>query len=281
MEANCNLTLSCSHSSLFDAAFECLMLNEVADKLTATHQLFQAWQAGHLSIAPEHARMEVEPVLAAGLPAALQLVSPRQLPKRGLQSAEGIIALLHAISHIEFNAINLALDAVYRFRDLPRAYYDDWIRIAEEEAYHFELLQTPLTRLGSHYGALVAHNGLWEMAVDTMDDVLVRMALVPRVLEARGLDATPSIIEKLKQQRQHELVEILEIILREEIGHVAVGTQWFNYCCQQRALVPDVTFRELLKSRFRGSLRNPMNTEARIAAGFSLQELEQLIALYR
>lgn len=281
MEATCNLTMSFSSSSLFDAAFHCLMLNEVADKLTATHQLFQAWQAGDLLVEPEHAHADVEPVLAAGLPATLQLVTPRQLPKRGLQSAEGIIALLHAISHIEFNAINLALDAVYRFRTMPRAYYDDWIRIAEEEAYHFELLQKPLTRLGSHYGALVAHNGLWEMAVDTMDDVLVRMALVPRVLEARGLDATPSIIEKLKQQRQHELVEILEIILREEIGHVAVGTHWFNYCCQQRALVPDVTFRELLMSRFRGSLRNPMNTEARIAAGFSAQELEQLIALYR
>ncbi|MEJ2654165.1 MAG: ferritin-like domain-containing protein [Acidihalobacter sp.] len=150
------------------------------------------------------------------------------MPRRGLGTREGRAALVHAVAHIEFNAINLALDAVYRFRSLPRAYYDDWLRVADEEARHFMLLADRLTDFGMRYGDLPAHNGLWEMAVKTADDWLLRMALVPRVLEARGLDVTPGMIERLRQAGDMETVAALEVILREEVGHVAIGSRWFE-----------------------------------------------------
>ncbi|EDN66011.1 conserved hypothetical protein [Beggiatoa sp. PS] len=211
-----------------------------------------------------------------GLPPTLHLVLPRQVPRRTLNTKAGQAALLHALAHIEFNAINLAWDAIYRFRDLPRAYYDDWIQVADEEALHFNLLHEQLQQLGYNYGDLEAHNGLWEMAVKTAEDVLARMALVPRILEARGLDATPPIINKAQAHGLHRLVEILQRILRDEIGHVAIGSRWFAYLCAERGLNPETTFYNEVKQYFTGSLKTSFNTEARLAAGFSQQELDYL-----
>lgn len=154
--------------------------------------------------------------------------------------------MMHAIAHIEFNAINLALDAVQRFEGMPEQFYADWLRIADEEAYHFELIRAHMRQLGADYGDHNAHSGLWEMCEKTAHDVLIRMALVPRVLEARGLDVTPGIQKKLTQVGDHNAVSLLDIILRDEIGHVEIGNRWFRHCCKARGLKTDETFFKLL-----------------------------------
>jgi uncharacterized ferritin-like protein (DUF455 family) len=183
---------------------------------------------------------------------------------------------VHAIAHIEFNAINLALDAAYRFRDMPPEYHGDWLSVAADEARHFRLLQDRLAELGISYGDFPAHNGLWEMAEKTADRCLVRMALVPRVLEARGLDVTPGMIERLAAAGDHATVAVLRVILAEEVRHVAIGTRWFRYCCEREGLEPSATFLDLLERRHAGTVRGPFNLEARYAAGFSRQEMAAL-----
>lgn len=190
----------------------------------------------------------------------------------------GRAALVHALAHIEFNAINLALDAAQRFSGMPPDYYADWLRVADEEAQHFDLLNTHLATLGRGYayGDFPAHNGLWEMALRTAHDPLVRMALVSRVLEARGLDATPLIVEKLKTANDLRMVEILAIIERDEIGHVAIGSRWFGWLCVERGLEPEATFRQLLIDHDAPPLRPPFNLAARRQAGFSEPELAWL-----
>ncbi|MEJ8566673.1 ferritin-like domain-containing protein [Elongatibacter sediminis] len=208
-----------------------------------------------------------------GRPERPERVAPAAVPRRRLGSQAGRIALVHAIAHIEFNAINLALDAAARFRDMPADYYPDWVSVAADEARHFGLMANRLTELGSGYGALPAHDGLWEMARDTVDSCLVRMALVPRVLEARGLDVTPGMIERLRAVGDEETVAALEVILREEVRHVAIGSRWFRYCCEREQLDPEATFRRLLRTRYSGQLRGPFNLPARRAAGFSKAEL--------
>ena len=218
----------------------------------------------------------IDSIDTPGRPVKPELVHPSQVAKRKLNSLPGRIALVHAISHIEFNAINLALDAAYRFQAMPSQYYSDWIRIATEEAKHFLLLTNRLTELGSYYGELTAHNGLWEMAIKTRDNVVERMALVPRVLEARGLDVTPGMIERLKAVGDHQTVAILEIILREEIGHVEVGTRWFRYACEQQGLDSESTFIRLLKQYEVSVGIGPLHIDARQQAGFSQLELNAL-----
>ena len=183
---------------------------------------------------------------------------------------------MHAIAHIEFNAIDLAWDAVYRFRGLPQAYYADWVGVASDEARHFALLRGRLQQLGHDYGDFDAHNGLWEMAGKTADDGLARMALVPRVLEARGLDVTPGMIVKLRSLGDGATADILEVILREEVAHVAAGSRWFRWHCVRAGIDPGTRFRELLAEHARGSLRGPFNREARTAAGFDDAELAAL-----
>jgi uncharacterized ferritin-like protein (DUF455 family) len=204
------------------------------------------------------------------------LVAPRELPKRNFHAVEGRAALIHAVAHIEFNAINLAWDAVYRFRNLPKPYYDDWVRVADEEAYHFTLLRERLRTLQYDYGDFTAHNGLWEMARDTAHDPLVRMALVPRVLEARGLDVTPGMMARLRAAGDEDTVGLLEIILRDEIGHVEIGSRWFRFLCEQRGLVPELTFRELIDRYMKGRIKGPFHHQARLQAGFSAEELSVL-----
>jgi uncharacterized ferritin-like protein (DUF455 family) len=207
-----------------------------------------------------------------GRPQRPLLVHPRDVPTRGLGSQEGRAALVHAVAHIEFNAINLALDAAWRFDDMPDAFRADWIGVAQDEARHFAMLCGRLKQMGWRYGDFPAHNGLWEAAEKTAHDVLARMALVPRVLEARGLDVTPGMIARLSDVGDHETVAVLRVILEEEVRHVAIGTHWFRYLCAARNLEADVEFRRLL-ALHRMQLRPPLNLAARKAAGFSEIEL--------
>lgn len=211
-----------------------------------------------------------------GRPATPKLVHPRELPRRGLGTPEGRAAFIHAIAHIEFNAIDLAWDAVYRFRDLPHAYYADWVSVANDEARHFSLLRARLREFGHDYGDFDAHNGLWEMAEKTADDGLARMALVPRVLEARGLDVTPAMIVKLRALGDDATADILATILHEEIAHVTAGSHWFRWFCEQAGVDPQARFLEFLAEYAQGSLRGPFNHEARRAAGFGADELAAL-----
>ncbi|MCX7220363.1 MAG: ferritin-like domain-containing protein [Burkholderiales bacterium] len=236
--------------------------------------LRQAWLANDLSLdrATEAASLNHAEALIPGKPERPELVPPLGVKRRAMNTVEGRAVLIHALTHIEFNAINLALDA------MPQEYYSDWLQVAQEEAYHFNLLANHLVSLGFEYGDFPAHNSLWEMVERTQADVLARMALVPRTMEARGLDATPAIRAKLAQAGDQAAAAILDIILRDEIGHVGIGNRWFAYLCEQRQLEPVSTYAELA-TRYRApKLRAPFNLEARRAAGFSEAELQVLQA---
>jgi uncharacterized ferritin-like protein (DUF455 family) len=213
------------------------------------------------------------PFADPGRPERPVLVPPQQLPRRGVETRSGRAALIHALAHIEFTAINLALDAAYRFRDLPDRYRGDWLRVAAEEAHHFQLLEDHLSGFGHAYGDFPAHAGLWEMARKSAHDPLVRMALVPRLLEARGLDATPAIRDKFAHAADTGMVLILDEILRDEIAHVAIGDYWYRHLCTRRGLDPEPTFRRLLRAYRAPWPRAPFNVEARRAAGFSDTEI--------
>jgi uncharacterized ferritin-like protein (DUF455 family) len=264
--------------SLFAAARECLDAATPDTKLERTFAMADAFARGELSIDEVG---EPEAIRMPGRPTRPALVHPRDLPKRGFGSIEGRAAFVHAIAHIEFNAIDLAWDAVYRFRGLPREYYADWVGVAKDEARHFAMLRVRLQELGFDYGDFDAHNGLWEMAEKTAHDGLTRMALVPRVLEARGLDVTPGMITKLRALGDKDTAAILEVILREEIAHVAAGSRWFRWYCERADVAPGPRFRELLVEYARGVLNAPFNLEARTAAGFDAAELEALGQLAR
>ncbi|AMG89666.1 ferritin-like domain-containing protein [Bordetella bronchiseptica] len=257
-------------ASLRAQALDALMTPAWADKLAAV----AAIDAG----APVGAQQDLaEPAGLPGRPPAPQLVPPSQVRQRSVQSPEGRAALLHALAHIEFNAINLALDAVWRYGGLPDAYYLDWLKVAREEAYHFDLLNRHLSGLGHAYGDFPAHNGLWEMAEKTRADLLARLALVPRTLEARGLDASPLIRDKLAAAGDADGAAILEIILRDEIGHVAIGNHWYKALCAQRGLDPVAQYAQLASRYGAPRLRGPFNLEARRAAGFDEDELRALL----
>jgi uncharacterized ferritin-like protein (DUF455 family) len=214
-----------------------------------------------------------------GRPGRPELIHPSKVPRRSPAKPEGLAALLHAIAHIEFNAINLALDAVWRFDGMPPQFYRDWMRVAAEEAYHFTLLHEHLATLGHAYGDFAAHDNLWAMCEKTSDDVVARMALVPRTLEARGLDATPQIQDKLRQvgtPAALRAVEILGIILADEIGHVAVGNHWYRWLCEREGLDPVAHYPVLVERYCAPRLYPPFNRDARLKAGFSIEEIAWL-----
>lgn len=211
-----------------------------------------------------------------GRPERPLLRPPHQVPRRDVRTPEGRACLLHALAHIEFNAINLALDALWRFDNMPLAYYTDWLGVAQDEALHFGLLCEHMASLGHRYGDFLAHNSLWEMAERTAHDVLARMALVPRTLEARGLDASPPIRERLRSMGDHKGAAILQRILDDEVGHVAVGNRWFRWCCSLRGLDPIAAYAQLAAKYRAPAPRPPFNLEARRAAGFTEQELALL-----
>ncbi|WP_293937169.1 ferritin-like domain-containing protein [Iodobacter sp.] len=252
------------------------------------HQALRALQAGHPSdkVALVHAIEDVHPlqsdedIIAIGQTPGLcdkpPLVPPMDVPRRKISTPEGHAALVHALAHIEFNAINLALDILWRFAGQPEDFYRDWLKVAREEAYHFSLLQAHLITLGYAYGDFTAHNGLWDMAERTKGDLLARLALVPRTLEARGLDVTPQIRDRLKHRGDGAGAAILDIILRDEVGHVAIGNRWYKALCDERGLETIATYTQLALQYQAAKQRGPFNLEARRAAGFSEAELAAL-----
>jgi len=257
---------------IHESALECLLASDPDDKCRLTHGLLLASRA----MSPKSIVRDRPAVIEPGQPTRPPLVAPRDLERRRLGTVAGRAALIHALTHIEFNAINLALDAVYRFQDMPEAFYHDWLQVADEEATHFLLLRTHLRGLGYDYGDFPAHNGLWEMTQKTAHDVMARMALVPRCLEARGLDVTPGIRDKLTGCGDGAAAALLDIILRDEIGHVRIGDRWFRYHCRLRQLEPEQTFRDLVAEYFVGELKGPYHLEARRQAGFTASELHYL-----
>lgn len=257
------------------AAHYWLAQTDAFAKAEGVRTLWQSWQANEISLLTNDVSFVQREV--PGRPSKPDLVPPLGVKRRAMNTPEGRATLIHALTHIEFNAINLALDAVWRFPNMPHDYYHDWLQVAQEEAYHFALLAQHLQVLGFQYGDFPAHNSLWELAENTQNDVLARMALVPRTMEARGLDATPAIRAKLAQAGDQPAAEILDIILRDEIGHVAIGNRWFAYLCQQRALEPIACYRSLAKQFRAPQMRAPFNMEARRAAGFSEEELQALL----
>lgn len=201
-----------------------------------------------------------------------ELRRPRDVPRRKInENPEGRIALLHALAHIELNAIDLAFDIVARFLNtgIPDTFYDDWIAVGDDEARHFLLLDDRLRAFGARYGDLPAHDGLWQASMDTAHDVLARLAIVPMVLEARGLDVTPPMIERLRTAGDHESADCLQVIHDDEIGHVAIGKRWFDHFCKERDLAPIPTWRTLVQKHFKGGLKPPFNAASRDRAGFS------------
>lgn len=260
-------------AGLFAASRRCLALPAPDAKCEAVNALWADWSQGRLRLDDD---CPVAPIGPPGRPERPVLVEPSRVPRRRLGSAEGRAALIHAVAHIEFNAINLALDAVYRFRGMPRDYYTDWLSVAVDEARHFDLLRERLRSLGGEYGDFPAHDGLWEMAEKTAGSCLERMALVPRVLEARGLDVTPGMIKRLRAAGDRETARLLGIILDEEVRHVAIGTRWFRHCCAERGQDADRTFLELFGEYFGARRPGPCNLEARYAAGFSPGEMAAL-----
>jgi uncharacterized ferritin-like protein (DUF455 family) len=208
-----------------------------------------------------------------GRPLRPELVPPRLVGRRSMATPEGRAMLVHALAHIEFNAINLALDAIWRFAGMPEDYYRDWLRVASEEAYHFTLLSDHLATLGHAYGDFPGHDSLWEMVEKTRGDILARMALVPRTLEARGLDAIPPLRAKLAQAGDVAAARILDIILRDEVGHVGIGNRWYLTQCAERGLEPVATYEALAVFHKAPVLKGPFNLEARRRAGFTEAEL--------
>jgi uncharacterized ferritin-like protein (DUF455 family) len=258
---------------LSDFAERCLFDSDIEQKLVLTHRARQLLDDGLLSL---QAAGDVLPISHTVFPSRPTLLMPRDMPKRRLDSNEGKAAFFHALAHIEFVAIYLAWDIVYRFRGLPDDFYRDWLTIADEEAQHFELIRRHLLGLGFDYGDLPAHRGLWSHAEDTSDDILARLAIVPRCMEARGLDVTPAMMDKLAAIDDQPGVAILTRIYNDEVGHVERGSYWFNTLASQRGLEPEHCFKDLILNYFKGKPKGPFNREVRIIAGFSNNEIDWL-----
>ncbi|TSA40143.1 MAG: DUF455 family protein [Methylococcaceae bacterium] len=262
--------------NIFEIAASCLHSADVKEKLRLTHLARFYLEHGELSFNNSCAVAEIASVKFPDQP---EWLAPRFVPKRKLTAPGGVAAFFHAIAHIEFVAIYLAWDILYRFRDLPDEFYQDWLRIADEEAQHFELICQHMAGLGMAYGDLPAHGGLWELAQATADDLLARLALVPRCMEARGLDVTPGLISKFEKLQDTASIAVLERILTDEVGHVERGSYWFRWVCEQQGQDPEERYRSLLLAYYEGGKpKGPFNREMRIIAGFSSAELDWLEA---
>jgi uncharacterized ferritin-like protein (DUF455 family) len=250
--------------TLLQFAVDVLTTPDPAAKATASHRAATAWRGGTLPIGA------ASPPDRPARPDRPLLLAPRAMPKRSAGgNAAKRVALLHALAHIELNAIDLAWDLIARFgtADMPRAFFDDWVKVADEEALHFELLSARLQELGATYGDLPAHDGLWQAAIGTAQDLLARLAVVPLVLEARGLDVTPATIVDMQRAGDDASAALLERIYRDEIGHVAAGMRWFEHFARAAGHDPQSHWQTMLRQHFRGVLRPPFNDEARAAAG--------------
>ena len=267
--------------NLYSAAKKCFLTRDPDEKLALSRDIAAAWEGGQLEW-----QDGIEP-LQLDIPGRLDkpvLVVPNKVKKRGFKSIQQRAALIHALAHIELTAVNLSWDSVYRYRYMPKAYYDDWINTAREESLHFYALRSRLRDMGYEYGDLPAHDELWQMAVTTADDLMARMAIVHRVLEARALDVVPFSEARFRDIGDRQTADALVMIANDEIGHVNAGARWYRYCCAQQQLDPDKMFFRLLEKYLQSTPRGPFNREARMKAGFSLQEmqkLEQLDAEYK
>ena len=269
------MSQTASPATLRESALHALAAADPHKKVVQTEYSWASRE--RLIVGAEQAITPSAPI--PGRPDKPDLIHPAKVPKRSPATPEGRAALLHAIAHIEFNAINLALDAVWRFAGMPDAFYLDWLRVAKEEAHHFSLLREHLQSLGHDYGDFPAHDNLWMMCERTRHDVTARMALVPRTLEARGLDATPLIQAKLRQVGALDAlraVDILDIILRDEVGHVAIGNHWYRWLCEREGLDPVAHYAVLATRHEAPSLRPPFNAAARRSAGFTEEEITRL-----
>ena len=260
--------------NVFECAEACLYGADINKKLALTHQAWNLLENGKLCLISQQ---PVLPIALVIFPDKPLLLPPRDMPKRKLGTTEGLAAFFHAIAHVEFVAIYLAWDLLYRFRGMPDQFYQDWLRVADEEAQHFELIRTHLLKFDVEYGDLPAHSGLWDHAKDTADDLLARLAMVPRCMEARGLDVTLAIIAKFKQLGDDASVALLNRILTDEVGHVERGSYWFKFVCEQQGLEHEAKYRQLIEQYYQGGKpKGPFNREMRIIAGFSTAELDWL-----
>lgn len=265
--------------NLFEQASHCLSAKDPDEKMERTRELASLWKTGSLSVeeatplpdqrtdCPELGRSE-RPVV----------VMPRDVPKRKLTSSEGQAAMLHALAHIEWTAVNLSWDSVLRFRDLPREFIDDWVQTADEERTHFLGLRDALRALGYDYGDFPVHDQLWQMAVKTRTSLEARMGVVHRILEARALDVVPGICRRFEALGCSNVVKVLEMIANDEVGHVNASSRWFRFECKRQGTEPEQRFFELIYDYMKGPLRGPFNRQARLKAGFSDTELDRLEA---
>ena len=255
-------------------AKQILLICDPYNKAQKTFTFFNSISDFHFD-----SKIPVESIPIPGRPATPTLTHPSKLPLRKMTSKAGIAAMIHALAHIEFNAINLGLDAVYRFQNMPTQYYYDWLFVANDEAKHFLLLNEHLNTLGYKYGSFNAHNGLWDMALKTEHDCLHRMALVPRLLEARGLDVSPLLLKKFEKANDNKACEILKIIQKEEIRHVEIGNHWYKFLCDAKNLDCLKTFEDLLNIYAANRIKPPINKSLRQKAGFSDEEINFLMGI--
>lgn len=260
---------SCAASDLRTAARIIVATADLDLKCRLALATAKAWYAGRLSLGPRSSPIPMPD--RPGRPETPLLLAPRDMPRRTKGGLKGRIALLHALAHIELNAVDMTWDIVGRFAhvDMPRRFFDDWVQVGLEEAKHFGLLRDRLVELGSHYGELPAHDGLWQSAQATGHDLLARLAVVPLVLEARGLDVTPATCESLRRTGDEASARILDIIYRDEKRHVAFGAHWFRFLCQREGRPIEATFHTLVRTHFRGSIKPPFNDRARAEAGLT------------
>jgi uncharacterized ferritin-like protein (DUF455 family) len=250
---------------------EALAINDLNEKLNRVKDIYESFKSNQVAI---DSKADIQNSYhLPGAPLEPQIVPPRLVEKRSTSTEHGKLIFIHALAHIEFNAINLALDIIWRFKDLPDQFYSDWLQIAYEEQTHFNLLNDYLKKFGLSYGSFNAHNSLWEMADRTSHDLIHRLALIPKTMEARGLDVTPPIIEKFKQQKDDEIASILQTIYEEEIHHVSIGNIWYRWACESQNLNSHETYKKLLVSYDIKLDYQKLNKEARYRAGFLKEEL--------
>lgn len=261
-------------------AVRALASTDLEEKARITTEASSLWFSRSISLSSPNDPLHPK---RPGRPPEPNLVAPRHVPRRSVHTSEGRIAMIHALAHIELNAIDLALDIVARFcgQPVPRSFFDGWMTVAMEEAKHFGLLSRRLAELGSRYGAMPAHDGLWQAVEATAHDLTARLAIVPLILEARGLDVTPSLLLKLNEVGDPETAAILEIIYNDEKKHVAIGAKWFRFLCARQRVDPAMRFQELVRECFRGEVKAPFNDRARAEAGLTPTFYRSLSSLSR
>jgi len=260
-------------NNLYQIAKDCFLTTDPDAKMALTYESVGQWSASKLEWKDGDIPEQLNEPGRLDQP---EIVMPKDLKKRKFKSEIGRAALIHALTHIELTAVNLAWDSIYRYRGMPKDYYDDWVQCAKEEAGHFIMLRNRLREMGYDYGSFPAHNELWKMAVTTSGDLMDRMGIVHRVFEARALDVVPGTLKKFDELNDTSMVKALTTICNDEVGHVSAGTRWFRYRCEQEQIDPDVTFISLLEKYMKRPLSGPFNRDVRLQTGFTEVELDYL-----